>query len=94
MPFGASNYPPGVTGREPQISGYGDDPVALYLVCTSCGEAFDALETAREHEMKVRVGDQEDASLEDIAVYYDHMEPKASEDWDFSFYIQDESEAM
>ena len=66
----------------------------LYLCCSSCGEVFDTFETAREHEMKVRVGDQEDASLDDIEVYYDHMEPKASEDWDFSFWVQDETEAF
>lgn len=24
----------------------------LYLVCTTCGEAFDALEPAREHELQ------------------------------------------
>lgn len=38
-----SNYPPGVTGNEPQITGEPDGPQAdepLYLVHI-CGEAFD-----------------------------------------------------
>jgi hypothetical protein len=39
-----SNYPPGVSGNEPQIAG-GED---LYLVCV-CGEVFDIIEIAAEH---------------------------------------------
>jgi hypothetical protein len=41
-----SNYPPGVSGNEPQI--IGEDAEKLYLVC-ACGEAFDELGIARQH---------------------------------------------
>lgn len=42
-----SNYPPGVTGNEVQIVGPGEEPM---IVCLDCGEAFDSLEPAYEHE--------------------------------------------
>lgn len=42
--MGLSNYPPGVSGNEPQIVGAED----LYLVCV-CGEAFDEIQTAADH---------------------------------------------
>jgi hypothetical protein len=42
---GLSNYPPGVSGNEPQIAG---EEEKLFLVC-ECGEAFDTIEDAWEH---------------------------------------------
>lgn len=46
MPFTASNYPPGVSGNEPQITG---ESAEVGLVCQACGEGFDSLESAADH---------------------------------------------
>lgn len=55
-----SNYPPGVSGNEPQITGeddnYNMDEVLKKLVCLDCGEAFDGTAEgvmyAEAHESK------------------------------------------
>ena len=54
-----NNYPPGVSGNEPQIIGYGDEPFdeqdydvpeeVLYLVHVLCGEAFTDMRIAYDH---------------------------------------------
>jgi hypothetical protein len=61
-----SNYPPGVTGNEPQITGEDDDMLDLegeecndcpkYLVCRQCGEAFDSLDPAHDHQKAADCG--------------------------------------
>lgn len=45
-----SNYPPGVSGNEPQITGDHGGP-SLYLRHDTCGEVFDTIETAADHMM-------------------------------------------
>lgn len=53
-----SNYPPGVSGNEPQITGEpdylppsqgGPDAPGYILRCVECGEDFDALQPAVDH---------------------------------------------
>lgn len=51
-----SNYPPGVSGNEPEITGYGDEPFDVsdydqdfYIVHKPCGEAFDDLKIGHRH---------------------------------------------
>jgi hypothetical protein len=72
-----SNYPPGVSGNEPQITGYGDEPFderdysddydvpqeVLYLVHTPCGEAFAEMKIAYDH---AHSGDCENYRGEDL----------------------------
>lgn len=69
-----SNYPPGVTGNEPQITGEigplgwpavpetgrsEPDAPGFILVCTGCGEEFDALQPAVSHIMDGMAGDHD-----------------------------------
>ena len=53
MPGSLSNYPPGVSGNEPQIAG----TTEFYLRCTGCGEVFDSIDTASEHALDGLLGD-------------------------------------
>ena len=48
-----SNYPPGVTGNEPQITGADDEVV---LVHSPCGEFFDNLDIAGLHGIECPEG--------------------------------------
>lgn len=58
-----SNYPPGVTGNEPQITG-GEDEIVL--VHNPCGEVFDDLMFAALHGLECAEGsgDNDDWSLQ------------------------------
>lgn len=50
-----SNYPPGVSGNEPQIVGSdreGPDAPGFILNCCGCGEEFDTLQAAADHIME------------------------------------------
>lgn len=55
---GLSNYPPGVTGNEPQIAG-GPDAPGFILRCLGCGEDFDALQPAVDHIMAGMSGEHD-----------------------------------
>lgn len=57
-----SNYPPGVSDNEPQITGADDE---IVLVHTPCGEVFDHLALAGIHGLECieGSGDNDDWSL-------------------------------
>ena len=66
---GLSNYPPGVSGNEPQITGgedwpenpptgrSGPDAPGYIIVCLGCKEEFDALQPAVDHIIDGMVDD-------------------------------------
>jgi hypothetical protein len=61
---GLSNYPPGVSGNEPQITG-GPDPDDPILIHHPCGARFDDITLAGLHglECKKGSGDNDDWSI-------------------------------
>lgn len=42
-----NNYPPGVSGNEPQVGGGPD----FYLKCSRCGEVFEDIDSASFHAL-------------------------------------------
>lgn len=50
---GLSNYPPGVSGNEPEIAGQPEH----YLKCNGCGEVFSDLDVAAQHALDGLLGE-------------------------------------